>query len=175
MSVIVNMRKTYFIYIFLFIFSATALYAQEATTPLYEVKTASIVDELQKDELGKGRVEINQSPAVRSLLGMRKYAIGAEPTGDDMELIVPGFRAQVFSGNLRTSKDEAFNREKEIKELFPQLPTYVTFVAPFWRLRVGDYRSHEEAHFTMRLLKNSFANYAKEMYIVREDVKIPLY
>lgn len=97
-------------------------------------------------------------------------------TDDEMLFLeVSGFRAQVFSGNLRNSKEEAFKKEKEIKELFPELATYVTYVAPFWRLRIGDYRSREEAYYTMRMLMNAFPSYAKEMYIVKEDIKIPLY
>lgn len=137
----------------------------------YRGQALSIVDALQESVPGKGEVEINQSPAIRNLLGTRKASMN-----DDMPFLeTPGYRAQVFSGNLRNSKEEAFKKEKEIKELYPELVTYVTYVAPFWRLRVGDYRSHEEAYHTMRILMNSFPSYAKEMYIVREDVKIPLY
>ena len=65
-------------------------------------------------------------------------------------------------------------KEKEIKELFPDVPTYVTYNAPFWRLRIGDFRSHEEAYHMQRLLMDAFPAYRKEMYIVREEVKIPL-
>ena len=72
------------------------------------------------------------------------------------------------------SKDEAFRKEKEIKELFPDVSTYVTYNAPFWRLRIGDFRSHEEAYHMQRLLMDAFPAYRKEMYIVREEVKIPL-
>ena len=68
----------------------------------------------------------------------------------------------------------AFRKEKEIKELFPEIPTYVTYNAPFWKLRVGDFRSHEEAYHMMRLLMGAFPKYGKEMYIVREEIKIPL-
>ena len=64
--------------------------------------------------------------------------------------------------------------EEEIKELFPDIPTYVTYNAPFWKLRVGDFRSHEEAYQLMRQLMEAFPDYAKEMYIVKEEVKIPL-
>ena len=46
--------------------------------------------------------------------------------------------------------------------------------APFWRLRIGDFRSHEEAYHMQRLLMDAFPAYRKEMYIVREEVKIPL-
>ena len=74
----------------------------------------------------------------------------------------------------RKSKDEAFRKEKEIKELFPDVSTYVTYNAPFWRLRIGDFRSHEEAYHMQRLLMDAFPAYRKEMYIVREEVKIPL-
>ena len=63
---------------------------------------------------------------------------------------------------------------QEIKELFPDIPTYVTYNAPFWKLRVGDFRSHEEAYQLMRQLMEAFPDYAKEMYIVKEEVKIPL-
>ena len=35
-------------------------------------------------------------------------------------------------------------------------------------------RSHEEAYHMQRLLMDAFPTYRKEMYIVREEVKIPL-
>lgn len=98
-----------------------------------------------------------------------------EQEGENTFLKIPGYRAQVFSGNnQRKSKDEAFKKEEEIKELFPDIPTYVTYNAPFWKLRVGDFRSHEEAYQLMRQLMEAFPAYAKEMYIVKEEVKIPL-
>ena len=56
----------------------------------------------------------------------------------------------------------------------PDVPTYVSYNAPFWKLRVGDFRSHEEAYHMMRQLMAAFPKYGKEMYIVREEIKIPL-
>lgn len=153
--------------LFLFMITVCSLSAQEQ----YRGQAFSIIDALQETVPGKGEVTINQSTAIRNLLGTRNLFMD-----ENMQFLeVPGFRTQVFSGNLRTSKDEAFKREKEIKEIFPELVTYVSYVAPFWRLRIGDYRSHEEAYHTMRLLMEAFPAYAKEMYIVKEDVKIPLY
>ena len=40
--------------------------------------------------------------------------------------------------------------------------------------RVGDFRSHEEAYRMMRILMEAFPKYGKEMYIVREEIRIPL-
>ena len=54
------------------------------------------------------------------------------------------------------------------------MPTYVTYDAPFWKLRVGDFRSHEEAYHLMRQLMKAFPAFGKEMYIVREEIQIPL-
>ena len=120
-----------------------------------------IIDALQERVPGKGTVTVRGSDALRNMLGKR--------------LKIQGYRTQVFSGNnQRKSKDEAFRKEKEIKELFPDVPTYVTYNAPFWRLRIGDFRSHEEAYHMQRLLMDAFPAYRKEMYIVREEVKIPL-
>ena len=134
-----------------------------------------IIDALQERVPGKGTVTVRGSDALRNMLGKRLHGEGVEKTDSTAFLKIQGYRTQVFSGNnQRKSKDEAFRKEKEIKELFPDVPTYVTYNAPFWRLRIGDFRSHEEAYHMQRLLMDAFPAYRKEMYIVREEVKIPL-
>lgn len=149
----------------------SALFAQTGT----EGGGSTIFDALEKSGPGKGEVNVNQSPAIRKMVGERMRGADVETTDSETFLKVQGFRTQVFSGNnQRSSKDEAFRKEREIKDLFPDVPTYVTYNAPFWRLRVGDFRSHEEAYHMLRLLTDAFPKYGKEMYIVREDIKIPL-
>ena len=136
----------------------------------------SIFDALQESGIGKGDVTINQSSAIRDLVGVRLQGENVEYMDGESYLKVDGYRTQVFSGNnQRESKDEAFRKEGEVKELFPNIPTYVTYTAPFWRLRVGDFRTHEEAYHVLRRLMAAFPSYGKEMYIVREEIKIPLY
>lgn len=136
---------------------------------------SNICDALQMSDPGKGDVVINQSPAIKKMIGVRLAGTDVEKTDTETFLKIQGFRTQVFSGNnQRKSKDEAFRKEKEIKERFPDVPTYVTYNAPFWKLRVGDFRSHEEAYHMMRQLVDAFPAYGKEMYIVREEIKIPL-
>lgn len=140
-----------------------------------EEKIATIFDSLEEPGLGKGKVIINQPEGIRRMVGTRLSGSNVEKTESETFLKVQGYRTQVFSGNnQRSSKDEAFRKEKEIKELFPDVPTYVTYTAPFWKLRIGDFRSHEEAYHMMRLLMDAFPSYGKEMYIVKEEIKIPL-
>jgi hypothetical protein len=135
----------------------------------------TIFDALQEKETGKGVVTIDQPLNIKNLVGARQWGINVETNDGRSFLKTQGFRVQIFSGNnQRTSKDEAFSKEKEVKEAFPALKTYVTYVAPFWRLRVGDYSTHDEAYYAQRLLTEAFPSYGKEMYIVREDVRVPL-
>lgn len=136
----------------------------------------TIVDELLTPGPGKGSVYIDQPAALRNIIGARQPGTETETTADGKSFMkIQGFRIQVFSGNdQRTSKDEAFRREKEIRELIPGIPTYVTYNAPFWRLRAGDFNSHEEAFPVQRQLMQAFPRYGKEMYIVKEEIRLPL-
>lgn len=135
----------------------------------------TIFDSLNEPGAGKGAVTIRQETAVRQMVGRRLSGDKVEKNADQSFLKVDGFRAQVFSGNdQRKSKDEAAQKEKLIKELFPDVPTYVIYTAPFWRLRVGDFSSREEALQMQRQLMGAFPTFAKEMYIVKDEVKIPL-
>ena len=136
---------------------------------------STIFDALKQRNAGEGEVVVHQSQAIERLIGERMAGANVEMTDSISYLKIQGFRTQVFSGNnQRASKDEAFRKEKEIKEHFPENPTYVSYTAPFWTLRVGDFRSHEEAYHLMRQLMAAFPKYGKEMYIVREEIKIPL-
>ena len=143
----------------------TFVSAQNASADIPLVRTKSIFDHLY----------VNQSQSVRDLVGLSMQGENVVMEDNHMYLKIQGFRTQVFSGNnQRTSKGEAFKKEKEVKKNFPDLPTYVSYNAPFWKLRVGDFRSHEEAYNTMRQLKKVFPSFGKEMYIVKEKIRIPL-
>lgn len=83
-----------------------------------------------------------------------------------------GYRIQVFSGNnARTSKGEAGGRAAKISAQFPEYETYVTYDAPYWRLKVGDFPSYEEARAALGILKEAFPAYSREMRLVRDRIK----
>ena len=76
-----------------------------------------IIDALQERVPGKGTVTVRGSDALRNMLGKRLHGEGVEKTDSTAFLKIQGYRTQVFSGNnQRKSKDEAFRKEKEIKE-----------------------------------------------------------
>ncbi|MBV8255250.1 MAG: SPOR domain-containing protein [Chitinophaga sp.] len=54
----------------------------------------------------------------------------------------PGFRVQVISTNKRADANEAKQR---VMQLYPDIRTYMEFQAPYFKVRVGDYKTREEA------------------------------
>ncbi len=84
-----------------------------------------------------------------------------------------GYRIQVFSdNNARTAKSEARTRARNISAQFPQYPTYVVYSSPYWRLRVGNFRTQEEANQAAHELKEAFPRYSREIRVVRDRVVI---
>ena len=134
----------------------------------------SIVDKIEKERFGEGKVQIYQDPAIFRMLGFTATDY-ISSDANRRQLRIPGYRIQIFSGNnQRTSKGEAFDKEQQVKSLHDDINTYVTYRSPFWRLRVGDFRTYEEAYLMMRQLMKEFPGFGKEMYVVKEDIIIPL-
>lgn len=135
----------------------------------FSIQSQGIFDRLESGE-GKGVVEIHQSESIKRLVGSPMPSIqGAE----NNVLTTAGYRIHVFSGNKqRASKDEAYNKEERIKAIYPEHVTYVIYNAPFWRLRVGNFRTYEEADELLRAMRREFPDFAKEMFIVREEIQI---
>lgn len=84
-----------------------------------------------------------------------------------------GYRVQVFAdNNARTAKTEARQRERAILQAFPEYGTYVSYASPYWRLRVGDFRSQYEADKAATEIKRQFPRYAREVRVVRDRVNV---
>ena len=53
-----------------------------------------------------------------------------------------GFRVQVISTNKRGDANEA---KAKVMQLFPDYRTYLDYQAPYFKVRVGDFKTREEA------------------------------
>ena len=138
---------------------ALALVAVSATTLM--AKDDSIVRELEQPSNG-GVVKVFQSPELASLLLRDTTALE--------EQMVSGYRIQVYSDNMqRRAKEMAQERAQMIQASDSTLATYVTFNSPFWRVRVGNYSSYEEAAIKLRELKKQFPAIS-DMRIVKDII-----
>lgn len=129
----------------------------------------NIIQSLETDVAGKGKVRIHQDARIDNLLGKPKTTTSTRSNFT----VGKGFRIQIYSGNNQnTSKKEAYDRDATIKRDMPDVETFISFKSPFWRLRIGNCRSYEEAHEILRKVKELFPQFGKESYIVKDDIKI---
>lgn len=134
----------------------------------------------------RSNVTINQPAALRARLVSAKAAAAAasetvDPAADETAAApapaatstAGGYRVQVFSdNNPRTAKREAQSKAAAIGDAFPQWATYITFDSPYWRLRVGDFRTYDDATHAVVELKNAFPAWRRELRVVRDRIKV---
>jgi hypothetical protein len=53
-----------------------------------------------------------------------------------------GYRVQIYNGNDRT---KAMERKMDFMQRFPGITTYLTYVQPQFRVKVGDFKTRTEA------------------------------
>lgn len=81
-----------------------------------------------------------------------------------------GYRVQVYSNNGINSKSIAEARALLIKEKFSEYPSYVIYNAPFWRVKIGDFRTKQDAEDFANELKNAYPQFRREISIVRDRI-----
>ena len=131
----------------------------------------TIVDELLRQDNSGGKITINSDPNINELIG--KPSAKTNSSGV-VSMRLRGYRIQAFSGNQPQSRAEAEAKKSEIKSLFPKISADVTYKAPVWRLRIGDFQTNEEATSFMRELKKRLPSLGKEMYVVTDEIKVVL-
>lgn len=140
--------------------------------------TRNIADtiRLQSD----GKIRIYMDPAIerislRDTVHADRSSLTTETEDGTREKKVvfrAGYRIQVYSDNKRqTAKRRAQRIASEISGAYPDYGSYLAYKAPYWRLRVGDFVSEEEAKEALLELKSKFPSLANEMRIVRDRIK----
>jgi len=117
----------------------------------------NIVESLEQDVPGQGRVTIHQDPAVEAAMQRTPERTSGGSIGTGTTKVL-GFRVSVYTGNnTNDSKKEAERVAARIRQQFPDLKVYAYYdnPRPRWVVRVGDYRSYEEAAATLRLLRDA--------------------
>jgi len=109
-----------------------------------------------KTDAGNAQVNFFQDRRIEQLfLDRQQLSAGEE---------ISGFRVQVFSSNIHaTARSEAFRIKALVEREFPDVGVYETFTSPFWRVRVGDARTREEAQELLLELRRAFPAFWREM------------
>ena len=84
-----------------------------------------------------------------------------------------GYRIQAYSDNNHTTaKAAAQQRARDIAMKFPQYRSYISYKAPSWRLRIGDFKTRGEAQAALQRIKSVYPKFAREMVIVKDHINI---
>jgi len=93
-------------------------------------------------------------------------------TGKKDMIEVDGYRVQIYSSNKQqTAKAEALEMEEQLKEQVNQT-IYVQYVSPFWKVRIGDFRSYDEAKEYKKIFVQQFPQLQGNTYIVRDKIQV---
>ena len=110
-------------------------------------------------------VEVIQDSAVATLLdgainGTREW------------IEIEGYRVQVYSSNQQqTAKGEALDLEEKLQSQVNQT-IYVQYLPPFWKVRLGDFRTYEEAKEYKKTFVQLYPDLIGDTYIVRDKIKV---
>lgn len=102
-----------------------------------------------------GTVRVTESAAIQHL--MAGYAAKQRP--------LTGYRVQIFLGD-RSKAEEA---RRNFLVHHPDIPAYLSYLAPNFKVRVGDLRDRVEAEHLQALLKDDFPG----LYVVPDRIELP--
>ncbi len=110
-------------------------------------------------------VEVLQDSAVGVLLD--------EAMNGSREMIeIDGYRVQIYSSNQQqVAKSEALDLESKLKDKIEQT-IYVQYLPPFWKVRLGDFRTYDEAKEYKKQFVEAYPAMIGDTYIVRDKIKV---
>lgn len=95
-----------------------------------------------------GKVEVVKDPQIDSLIARRAALIRSTRSS-----VASGFRVQIFSS---TDRKTVYAEQKKFNALYPAIRSYISYSQPYYKLRVGDFRTRLEAEKLINKLKRSY-------------------
>lgn len=109
-----------------------------------------------------GFLILNQDSRIDTLL-MKQRQIHANDSTID------GFRVQIFMELGNDAINHADSVMESFKKDYPDVPIYLIFGQPYYRLRVGDYRTRLEAENMYQRLKKKYKN----AFVTGDRIELP--
>jgi len=151
------MRYLWCIIFFLGLMSSS-VFAQTDTlgvTPMITSQTARMEELL-------GKLSIRQDSRITELL-LRQSQINQKRHGTD------GFRLEIFFSSDSKAREVATRVKNEFNLIFPNIPAYVLFQTPNFKVRVGDFRNKSDALKSKANISSKYPN----AFIVKDNIRFP--
>ncbi len=115
-------------------------------------------------QFDSGLVTVYKDP--RLLLLVKKQAQINEETTRNNRRSMPGFRIQVIN---TIDRGNAIEAKSKLYSLYPELKAYLQYTSPYYRLKVGNFKTRQDAEDYQKGLARDFSN---SVYIVRDIIEV---
>jgi hypothetical protein len=116
----------------------------------------------------EGRVVVIQDRLVDSVLYYYE-TLRLEINQNPESKAIPGYRIQIFFDSGLNSSDRARQARDAFLFLYPEEQAYVSWKAPNYRVRVGDFKTRLEAE---RMLQKIIINYPNA-WVTKDEINFP--
>ncbi len=108
--------------------------------------------------LPPGKITVHQDPRIDSLVASYQKMNEENPG-------IRGYRVQVFFGERKIARE----KKADLLESYPDAKAYISYLAPNFRVRVGNYRTRLKALEALEILRSDFPG----AYVVKDRIELP--
>lgn len=109
------------------------------------------------------RVEVQQDSVLTKMLDWHMQQ-------NKMENGIQGFRVEIFFSSAYDAKSKALKKKVDFLSVYPDHSVHVKYDAPNFRVRVGDFRTKNEALKIYKEIKDEYP----VAFIVADEIDFPL-
>lgn len=110
----------------------------------------------------KADVEIYQSQEIANSLRKQVQA--------NSKRAINGYRVRIFFDNRQTARSESEETLKRFESMYHDIKAYRTYVNPYFKVTVGDFRTKSEAMELLSRIKRDFPS----AFVVKENIEFPV-
>ena len=111
---------------------------------------------------GRGSLNVKQDSRIESLISKQRSLYNIDSS-------FSGYRIHIFMEIGNDALKNAEQVKRRFENAFPDIPIYLTYVEPYFRLRAGNFRNRVEAEKCLRQIKPRF----KEAFVTADMIFRP--
>ena len=131
---------------------------QDSTAVVHKISFAEIMDLLTTSGYGEGKITVDHSPRLVNAMEMQLER--------NEKKSISGYRISIFSDNRQNSREISQNIINDFALSYPNIKSYRKYTAPYFRVRVGDFRTLSEAMKFLGSIKSKYP----AAFLVKENI-----
>ncbi len=126
-----------------------------------------LISTLKLSAQQQGHLHLIQDPRIDSLLQLHRN-LNKQLVERD-EGFLEGYRIQIFMESGNDAVERAELVIEEFNEDFPHLQAYLIYRQPYYRVRVGDFRSRLEAEGQLKRISRQYS----QAFVIKDKIRLP--